>query len=35
MELNHINIRANDQEAMRDFLVTVLGLRVGDRGGGL
>jgi catechol 2,3-dioxygenase-like lactoylglutathione lyase family enzyme len=31
MELNHINIRARDQEAMRDFLVTVLGLRVGDR----
>ena len=31
MQLNHINIRANDQEAMRDFLVTVLGLRVGER----
>lgn len=31
MRLDHVNIRANDQEAMRDFLVTVLGLRVGER----
>lgn len=31
MELNHINIRAIDQEVMKDFLVTVLGLEVGDR----
>jgi catechol 2,3-dioxygenase-like lactoylglutathione lyase family enzyme len=31
MRLDHINIRANDQEAMRDFLVAVLGLTVGDR----
>ncbi len=31
MELNHINIRAADQEAMRDFLVLTLGLTVGPR----
>lgn len=31
MQLNHINIRAQDQEAMRDFLVAVLGLEVGPR----
>lgn len=31
MNLDHINIRARDQEAMKEFLVDVLELRVGDR----
>lgn len=31
MQLDHINIKAVDQEAMRDFLVTVLDLEVGFR----
>lgn len=31
MKINHINIRAANQEAVRDFLVSVLGLEVGDR----
>ncbi|WP_421724500.1 VOC family protein [Bauldia sp.] len=31
MQLDHINIRARDQEAMKDFLVAVLGLEVGPR----
>jgi len=31
MKLDHINIRAADQEAMRDFLVATLGLEVGFR----
>ena len=31
MQLDHINIRAVDQEAMKEFLVVVLGLEVGFR----
>lgn len=31
MELDHINIRAADQEGMRDFLIAVLGLKDGFR----
>jgi len=28
---NHVNIRVGDQEAVRDFLVAVIGLTVGSR----
>ena len=31
MRFDHLNIRAVDQEAMKDFLVSVLGLTVGSR----
>jgi catechol 2,3-dioxygenase-like lactoylglutathione lyase family enzyme len=31
MRLDHVNIQARDQEAMRDFLVATLGLKVGYR----
>src|SRR5579872_6796118 len=28
---NHVNIRVGDQEAVRDFLIAVIGLKVGPR----
>jgi len=31
MQIDHVNIHAYDQEAMRDFLVALLGLEVGWR----
>ncbi len=31
MKFDHINIRVWDQEAVKDFLISVLDLRVGDR----
>ena len=31
MRLDHINIHARDQEGMRDFFITLLGLKVGWR----
>jgi len=31
MRLDHVNIHARDQEAVRDFLVALLGLKVGWR----
>ena len=31
MQFDHVNIRPRDMEAMRDFLVAVLGLQVGER----
>jgi catechol 2,3-dioxygenase-like lactoylglutathione lyase family enzyme len=31
IRLDHINIRAKNQEAVRDFLVTVIGLKEGPR----
>ena len=33
MRLDHVNIHARNQEAMRDFLVALLGLKVGWRPG--
>lgn len=29
--VNHINVKARDQEALRDFLIAALGVRVGPR----
>jgi catechol 2,3-dioxygenase-like lactoylglutathione lyase family enzyme len=31
MQLDHVNIHADDQEAMRDFFIALLGLEVGWR----
>jgi len=31
MQLDHVNIHAYDQEALRDFLIAVVGLTVGPR----
>lgn len=31
IRFNHVNIRVNDQEAVRDFLAAVIGLAVGPR----
>jgi catechol 2,3-dioxygenase-like lactoylglutathione lyase family enzyme len=31
MQFDHVNIHARDQDAMRDFLVALLGVRVGWR----
>jgi catechol 2,3-dioxygenase-like lactoylglutathione lyase family enzyme len=31
IRFDHINIRVDDQEAVRDFLIAVVGLRVGPR----
>jgi catechol 2,3-dioxygenase-like lactoylglutathione lyase family enzyme len=33
MQLDHVNIHCDDQEAVRDFLVALLGLKVGWRPG--
>lgn len=31
IRLDHVNIRVDDQDALRDFLIAVAGLRVGPR----
>ena len=33
MQFDHVNIHARDQEAMRDFFIALLGVRVGWRPG--